>query len=103
MNSDFLVRKLRESDLPDAMALVRAANWNQTENDWRHFLEIEPEGAIALELDGRVVCTTTAICYGRDLAWIGMVLTLPECRGRGFALRLMREALTESRGVAWVS
>ena len=103
MNSDLLVRKLGESDLPDAMALVRAANWNQTEDDWRHFLEIEPEGAIALEVDGRVVCTTTAICYGRDLAWIGMVLTLPECRGRGFALRLMREALdyVESRGVAW--
>jgi GNAT superfamily N-acetyltransferase len=50
-----------------------------------------------------VVCTTTAICYGLDVAWIGMVLTLPECRGRGFARRLMKEALAyvEERGVAW--
>jgi len=32
-----------------------------------------------------------------------MVLTLPECRGRGFARRLMREALAyvEAKGVGW--
>lgn len=103
MNSGPIVRKLRESDLTDVMELVRAARWNQTEDDWRHFLALEPDGALALEIDGRVVCTTTAICYERDLAWIGMVLTLPECRGRGFARLLMQEALkyVEGRGVAW--
>ncbi len=103
MDSDFLVRKLRESDLADAMTLVRAAGWNQTENDWLHFLELEPEGAFALETGGRVVATTTVMCYGRDLAWIGMVLTLPEFRGHGLARRLMREALAyvEQRNVEW--
>ncbi len=85
------------------MELVRAARWNQTEDDWRHFLALESGGALALETGGRVVCTTTAICYGRDLAWIGMVLTLPEWRGHGFARLLMREALEyiEGRGVGW--
>lgn len=95
------IRHLLESDLGDVMELVRAARWNQTENDWKHILGLEPEGAFALVLDGRVVCTTTAICYGRELAWIGMVLTLPECRGKGYARLLMKEALAfiESRGV----
>jgi GNAT superfamily N-acetyltransferase len=103
MDSMPVIRKLRPADLADAMALVRAVGWNQTESDWRHILELEPEGALALELEGRVVCTTTVVSYGLELAWIGMVLTLPECRGRGFARLLMREALAyiERRGVAW--
>jgi GNAT superfamily N-acetyltransferase len=103
MDREPLIRKLREADLADAMALVRAVGWNQTESDWRHILQLEPEGALALEVEGRVVCTTTVVCYGEELAWIGMVLTLPECRGRGFARVLMREALAyiERRGVRW--
>ncbi|MBI4876765.1 MAG: GNAT family N-acetyltransferase [Acidobacteria bacterium] len=98
-----VVRPLRLSDLPGLMDLVRAARWNQTQDDWRHILELEPEGAIGLEIGGRLACSATAICYGRDLAWIGMVLTLPEYRGRGFARRLMLAALDfiERRGVAW--
>ena len=103
MNPDLHIRRLREADLAEAMALVRAAGWNQTEHDWRHFLELEPDGAFALEIGGRVVASTTVICYGRDVAWVGMVLTLPEFRGRGRARLLMREAIAyvEQRGVAW--
>ena len=103
MNLEPSIRKLGESDLAGAMALVRSAGWNQTEQDWRHILELEPEGALALEAEGRVACTATAVCYGRELAWIGMVLTLPECRGRGYARLLMGEALAwvERRGILW--
>jgi GNAT superfamily N-acetyltransferase len=103
MNSEPLIRKLDESDLAGAMALVRAVGWNQTEQDWRHILELEPGGALALEAGGQVASTATTVCYGRDLAWIGMVLTLPECRGRGYARRLMEKSLAwaERRGILW--
>ena len=62
MNPEPLIRKLVESDLAGAMALVRSAGWNQTEQDWRHILELEPEGALALEAGGRVACTATTVC-----------------------------------------
>jgi hypothetical protein len=39
------------------------------------------------------VATTTLLCYGEKLAWIGMVLTNPEYRRMGFARRLMQSAL----------
>jgi Acetyltransferase (GNAT) domain len=50
------------------------------------------------------VASATAVCYGVDLAWIGMVLTDSPYRGRGFARSLMREALAfcDRRGVEWV-
>jgi len=102
--SGVLIRRLCAEDIPQAMRLKDAAGWNQTEQDWLNLIELEPEGCFALETDGLVVSTTTVVCYGRDLAWIGMVLTAPEYRGRGFARRLMQEALAYARAreAAWI-
>ena len=87
-----------------ALALTRAAGWNQTKDDWERLLALEPEGCLALEFDGKVRSTTTVVRYGRELAWIGMVLTDPEYRRRGFAELLMERALrfVDERGVAVV-
>jgi GNAT superfamily N-acetyltransferase len=87
------VRLLRHADIPQAMRLKEAAGWNQTEEDWRRILELEPEGCFGIEREGRLVATAAAICYGRELAWIGMVLTDPAFRGQGLASQLMRRTL----------
>jgi GNAT superfamily N-acetyltransferase len=86
-------RLLRSGDLPGAMELSRAAGWNQTIADWEMLLRLDPQGCFAIELDDRIVATTTLLCYGEKLAWIGMVLTRPEYRRMGFAKRLMQTAL----------
>ena len=56
-------------------------------------LDLAPNSCFGIEALGRLVATTTLLCYQRKLAWIGMVLTHPEYRGRGFARRLVRAAL----------
>jgi len=98
------IRLLCQDDIPSLMRLNRAAGWNQTERDWARLMRLQPDGCFGLEAGGQVVATTTAYCYGRRLAWIGMVLTDPECRGRGCARRLMEHALAwlEGRGLAWI-
>ncbi len=99
-----MTRLLTVADVPQGMALKQVAGWNQTERDWLRLLELEPEGCWGIDGDGRLVSTATALCYGTDLAWIGMVLTHPDYRGRGFASRLMERALefTDRRGVECV-
>jgi GNAT superfamily N-acetyltransferase len=99
-----LPRSFTASDLAGVMRLSAAANWNQTEQDWLRILHLEPEGCFAIEADGRLVSTATTYCYGEELAWIGMVLTDPEYRGRGFAHRLMEQAVAfaRRRGVRWI-
>ena len=87
------IRLLFESDIPAAMQLKEAAGWNQTEQDWRRLLVLEPNGCFAAVKDGRVVGTTTTTTYGNDLAWIGMVLVDPQERRQGIATRLMNVAL----------
>jgi RimJ/RimL family protein N-acetyltransferase len=97
-------RLLTIPDIPQAMLLKQTVGWNQTEQDWRRLLELEPEGCFAIEHEGRLAATITSTRYGSELAWIGMVITAPEFRGRGFASRLIGRALEylDGRGTQWV-
>lgn len=87
------IRTLELSDVPQALALSQAVGWDQTAGDWRLAIEMSPGGCFAVNFDGVAVATTTSIRYGNELAWIGMVLTHPEFRGRGFARSLVRHAV----------
>jgi GNAT superfamily N-acetyltransferase len=92
------IRLLDERDIPRVMRLKELARWNQTEDDWRRLLKLEPRGCFCASVDGRLVGTTTTTTYGGELAWVGMVLVDPEFRRRGVATRLMRAALDYLEG-----
>jgi predicted GNAT family N-acyltransferase len=97
-------RLLRLSDIPEAAQLSEQAGWNQTADDWRMLLELAPEDCLAVEVDGELAATTTLMCYGQRLAWIGMVLTKMKFRGRGLARHLLTQALAQAdqRGIGTV-
>ena len=97
------IRVITAADIAAAMRLKETAGWNQTEDDWRNLLQLAPEGCFGIEVDAKLAASTTAVCFGQDLAWIGMVLTHPENRGRGLARRLMEHALQYLKGRAeWI-
>src|SRR5260221_13886840 len=87
------LRRLLSADLPALMRLKDAAGWNQTEADWLNLLALEPEGCFGIGVKGEIVASATVICYGLELAWIGMVLTAPDFRGRGCARHLMNACI----------
>jgi GNAT superfamily N-acetyltransferase len=94
--SGALLRRLVASDIPNAVGLSEQAGWNQTDEDWRLLIDLAPEGCLAIEVNGALAATTTILAYGQRLAWIGMVLTEKDYRGRGFARRLLTAALTQA-------
>lgn len=94
-----MYRTLRAADLEAALALSTAAGWNQVAADWERILQLEPEGCFVVEAEGRIAATATAIRYGRELAWIGMVLTDPAFRRRGFATMLLQAAIRHASSV----
>jgi GNAT superfamily N-acetyltransferase len=106
-----MIRRMVHADIPAVVRLKEEAGWNQTAPDWENLLALEPEGCWVWEAQQTplaaktLVGSTTIVCYGRDLAWIGMVLVAPEFRRQGIARQLMEQALrlADERGVARVA
>jgi GNAT superfamily N-acetyltransferase len=93
MSDNPILRRLTTADVLAAMALSTEAGWNQTPDDWRMLIELSPHGCVAIEIGGEIASTATLTCYGTRLAWVGMVLTRIKHRGRGYAMRLLKETL----------
>ena len=85
---------LEERHLAGCLALSKSANWNQNEADWRLMLGFGRGWGITTA-DDILAASTLALPYGRDFAWLAMVLVLPEQRRQGYASRLLRIALAE--------
>lgn len=74
---------LSAAEVDQAMELVTEAGWNQLPADWLQFTE---RGKVLGVFDGDVLIATAAIMpYGKNFAWISMVLTRKAWRGRGLA------------------
>ena len=89
------IQALTTADLAGALHLSAAAQWNQSEADWRHMLAQGQGWAIhGRNAAGtpRIAASTVVLPYG-TFAWISMVLVLPELRRRGYATQLLRHAL----------
>jgi len=97
------VRLLERADIGGCMVLTEEAGWNQTEQDWLRLFEKSPKGCFGVDIDGALAGVTTVVCYGAELAWIGMVLTAARFRRQGIATTLIRHALdyAESRRLGW--
>jgi creatinine amidohydrolase len=98
------LRKLTAADVPFATELNGIVGWNQTEKDWRGYLEFDPEGCFIAELSGRPAGTATVIRYQDRFGWIGMVLVHPESRRFGMGTTLLRHAIAylQKCGVAGI-
>ncbi len=94
---DIETRVLREDDLTFVDEFVQLAGWNQLRADWLRVLRYEPNGCFAAFSGTRLIGTVTTTTYGKDLAWIGMMLVHPDFRRRGVATALMRRSLSYLR------
>jgi GNAT superfamily N-acetyltransferase len=89
-------------DIPDGLRLCRAAGWNQSEEDWRALLTLNPDGFVAAVSEGRIVGTGGSVRYGAVLGWVCMILVDPAARGQGIGTRIMEDLLGQLKGVAVV-
>lgn len=95
-----IVRRLEEAGIPFAMELKAIAGWNQTEQDWRRYIRLEPEGCFLAYIDGEPAGTGTALAYG-GVGWIGMILVHPDKRRFGIGTAMLRRTIgyLRDRGV----
>jgi ribosomal protein S18 acetylase RimI-like enzyme len=93
MRPELKLRPFTPADIPVATQLKNIAGWNQTESDWRGYLEFEPDGCFVAEAGGQPAGTATAISYGDRFGWIGMVLVHPDFRRFGIGTALLRHTI----------
>lgn len=98
MDPALRLRLMTEADLAFADGLRGIVGWNQTLKDWQRLLGYEPQGCFIAEWSGSPVGTATTTRYGTELAWIGMLLVHPDCRGRGVGRALLEHCLTSLKG-----
>ncbi len=93
------VRPVVSTDLPDILRLKNIAGWNQTESDLAFFFKQFPETYWVAVHNGKVIGSTLAAVYHKQVAWIGMVLVDPEFRRQGVGRSLMSTALVALRDI----
>jgi GNAT superfamily N-acetyltransferase len=93
--NDYYLRPLRTDDMEAVMELSATEGWNQTAQDWKFLLEDPRNICVAAVSGDKVIGTTVALDYGRQLAWIGMVLVNKAYRGKGVS-RLLLQYVFES-------
>ena len=93
MNPPLHVRLMTANDLGFADSLRAMAGWNQTPDDWRDLLALEPTGCFVAEWNGTPAGTATTTCYENRVAWIGMVLVHSEYRRRGIGKALLKHCI----------
>jgi GNAT superfamily N-acetyltransferase len=89
----FIIRSMQLKDVEYAMKLSGAEGWNQTEKDWKLFIEGPQNICVVAEYNKKIIGTTTAINYSNQMAWIGMVLVAKEYRGQGVSKSLLTNVL----------
>ena len=88
------IRAMTTQDIELGLWLKDQAGWNQTEADWRRFLDLGKEGCFVAEWDGRPVATTTTCLFG-TVGWIAMVLVDKSARNQGIGTRLVEHAVND--------
>lgn len=88
---------LCERWIASACRLSTRAGWNQNEEDWRRLVRVAPAGVKVWIDAGEVRASYSVVTYGRESAWIGMVLVDPDYRGKGLGKAAFLGALEEAR------
>lgn len=97
MDKRMEIQALLMKHIPFAMELKNLAGWNQTEEDWESYLQLEHQGcflAKVIESEGEEQAgTAVALSYEDKIGWIGMVLVHPSQRKLGIGTALLKKSI----------
>ncbi|TAN15263.1 MAG: GNAT family N-acetyltransferase [Rhizobiaceae bacterium] len=96
-SEDLAIVPLAGADAEACLALSDEAGWNQTQDDWRLFIENGRTFGIR-DAETRLVATAAALPYEENFGFISMVLVTSARRREGLATRLVDLSIDHLRG-----
>lgn len=79
-------------DIDSGLQLSGEAGWNQTADDWHHFIE-NGHGIGVRDDDGQLVASAATLPFDGEFGFISMVLVTRNWRRRGLATRLVEQCI----------
>jgi predicted N-acetyltransferase YhbS len=92
-----LIRRFEHDDLAFALKQTSREGWAASRDQFKLYLEHDPEGCFVAMVGDRPVGMVTTTCFGPS-GWIGNLIVEPDCRSRGIGRALMEHGLEHLRG-----
>jgi len=92
-----MIRRFEPEDLNFADRQKLREGWAVSRDQFKLFLEHDPDGCFVAMADDRPVGMVTTTCFGQS-GWIGNLIVEPDYRGRGIGRALMEHAIDRLRG-----
>ncbi|HLA44097.1 MAG TPA: GNAT family N-acetyltransferase [Aggregatilineales bacterium] len=87
------LRHLNTDDIPQMLALYQKVGWGHRAAALKQLLMWCGQGAFGITFRKTLIATSTAIMYGQQRGWIGMVATDPAYQKQGFGSRITDTAI----------
>lgn len=91
---DLEITTASATDLPTFREWANREQWNQGDSDVLAFHAADPRGFFLGRLDGEPAAVVSAVRYGTAHGFLGLYITHPSVRGRGYGRRLWHTALS---------
>ncbi|MEM6972831.1 MAG: GNAT family N-acetyltransferase [Pseudomonadota bacterium] len=86
------------ADLATILDWAAAEGWNPGLDDGAAFHATDPEGFLVGHLGGTPVTAISVVRQGPDQAFLGLFITRPEHRGKGYGQRIWEAGMTRMAG-----
>lgn len=87
------IRRLERSEIETLVAWAGREGWNPGFSDAVPFQAADPNGFFGLFVDGRLASGISAVAYDDDFGFIGLYITDPDMRGKGYGRRIWDHAM----------
>jgi Acetyltransferase (GNAT) domain len=84
------VERMTRDEVGLALGWAASEGWNPGLHDAEAFLAADPQGFFVFKVDGQPVATLSAVRYGEGFGFLGLYITAPDKRGRGYGLGVWR-------------
>lgn len=84
---------LDEEGLKTLLEMARQEGWAPGYQDGPCYFAADPEGFFGARVDGKLVGGISAVRYGANYGFVGLLLVRPEFRGGNIGLKLAQKAL----------
>ena len=99
------IRQMRRKELDTLISWAAREGWNPGLHDAELFWAADPDGFLALEVDGCLAGGGAIVRHNASYGFMGLFIVLPEFRGRGYGTKLWyarRDRLRERLGAEGV-